>query len=946
MNVEKWRILPTIMKRLLLLSLFILQVFGASYAQSWERAGDWGNDLYAVDWIDEQLGYAAGEGIFLKSTDGGSSWLEISLPVEMEVYALRFFDGLNGYVVGNDGLVFKTTDGASSWQQMDLGATSDLLDLYYITKDQLWIVGAAGKVYKTSNNGGSWTSVAIGSTEDLNAVVFTSANNGYIVSSLGKVFRTLDAGAAWSASAVTSGIALNDIYFSDENSGFAVGDAGLIFRTVNGGSLWQEVKSGTNYNYNTVSFSRSNPKIGIVGGEGGYVLYTNNTGQTFLERTSRTTEDVHDLVFAGQSELAIGVGDAGNIIRSTNSGNSWSLSQSGFNKDFYTTDFVTDSRGYIAGNDGLVLFTSNSGLTFTDRTRPLVVDFYDIEFESTSFGYLVGDEGTVLQTSNSGASWLALNPQTEKDLYGLFFYDANEGYVVGEQGFIGYTNDRGVSWVTLEEGLRSYNFRDIAFFENKMGIIIGDGGKILRSNNGVNWVEVSAGVNQDFTSLSIVNETTALAIGKSGQLIRTRDNGLTWTRLNTNHTTDFNGLAFADEMTGFIVGVEGLILETKDQGESWEQIQTGTLQDFYDINFGDATTAYAVGEYGLFYKYSCALPTETGTIEGFDNICMSQQVYTLEHDESTDYTYEWRVDGGEIIEGQGTDRVIINWEISGRNSVIVKSLNVCGEGPVAALEVTVSTQAEAVNQINGVGVSCLGVEELYSVDSIPGMEYSWEVSNGMVVSGQGTAHVKVAWNGQGSQVLTVFPGNVCGLGPESTKVIEVGTVPQQPSEIVGPARVGLEEQSYRVTTEAGINYQWSTNGGGTIVSGQGSAEVLVNWDREGDYLLEVIPMNACNEGPKQLLSVNVDLITAIANEGTNMALKIYPNPSQGDIHIEAKGIGTIHDISVIDAMGRRVYVVTLELGKFNFELNNLPKGMLLIVLETSEGRIVEKVWIK
>jgi hypothetical protein len=61
---------------------------------------------------DSNIGYAVGDfGTMIKTTDGGSEWLEVSSPSLNRLNSVYFTDVITGYVVGNYGTILKTTNG-------------------------------------------------------------------------------------------------------------------------------------------------------------------------------------------------------------------------------------------------------------------------------------------------------------------------------------------------------------------------------------------------------------------------------------------------------------------------------------------------------------------------------------------------------------------------------------------------------------------------------------------------------------------------------------------------------------------------------------------------------------------------------------------------------------------------------------------------------------------
>ncbi|MDN3668950.1 YCF48-related protein [Echinicola jeungdonensis] len=935
------------MKRILLLFFLIAFIFQTAFSQSWRRIGSWGNDFEDIHWVNEETAFLAGEEIILKTIDGGLSWTEQKSPIKNHMLSLDFFDEDMGLIVGENGKIFKTENGGQDWELISLPTPSALINVQILSQETVVISAEEGLIFLSEDGGLSWTLSTSGTQADLNGLYFINADSGYVASSDAEILKTVDGGESWSALPQNFQSPLYDIYFTDDTTGYAVGDGGLIIKTINAGEDWTFIQSGTEIDYRRVVFSKLNSDLGIVGGVNGTMLRTTNGGLTFSEVNSRTNQDINSIRFKLLGSDIYAVANSGVLISSGNSGGGWSPRMSGRNNDFNAIQFSNESRGYLIGDNGLILLTGNGGASFTDRSRPLSLPFHALDFVSGAFGYVAGDNGTILNTTNSGGSWTALNPGTENHLYGVHFFDANQGYIVGEQGYMSKTSNRGVNWEQVDVNSGLGDFGDIDFFNADTGLVAGQAGKILRTVDQENWVTLDLGTSQDLMDLAILDDTTAIVVGKQGLAFKTTDAGSTWGAVDIPSGENLYAVEFLDESVGFIAGANGLMLQTKDKGETWEVNSTGTFQDFRSISFGDLNKGYAAGENGTFYEYSCLVPLEPSTIFGEDNICLSQQIYSVQDDLDPDVVYEWRVDGGTILEGQGTNRVVVRWDTPGRNAVLVRGQNECGNGPTTGLEVLVSTSPQAITEIIGEGVSCMNSLGAYEVEEVDGTEYIWEVTGGVIQEGQGLSSVLVDWTETGTQYIKVRPRNACGQGVVYQKTVQVSQAPQQPKPINGSAIVGLTEEEYQVPEVPGINYQWSTGGGGVIASGQGTANVMVQWENEGDFVLTVTPMNECNEGPGESMEVNVNLITDLNNEESGQKnIQVFPNPSDGDIHLQLEGLSPVLTLTIINTLGQKIREIEPKKGVFEFEIKDLPPGIHYIWIQTRTGKYVEKVWIR
>lgn len=933
------------MKKTLFLGLMLVLV-SQVFSQSWRRVGSWGNDYSDIKWINNEVGYICGENIFLKTIDGGLSWTELPAPIDNLVIKMDFFDENNGILLGEQGQVYQTTNGGVTWQTRTLPHQERLKDVQYTNSSTIWISGDNGSLFFSTNRGQTWTQRQLDTSADLNAIYFINNQLGYIATSDSEVLKTTNGGQNWANLPTSYEVSLNAIHFVSDTVGYAVGDLGTIIKTENGGESWLFINSGIDTDFTSISFHRNDPLIGIVSGKSGTMLRTVNGGLTFIQLNSRTVQDIKAVGFLQETNNAFAVANSGFLASSTNSGASWTIRLSGRSSDFTAVQFTSNLRGFITGQSGLVLLTGNGGNSFTDRSRNLSVSFKAVHFITAAAAYVSGENGNMISTTNSGANWTTLNLGTNRNINGIYFFNINQGFVVGERGFIASTENRGVNWTMVNSGEVEIDFNAVSFFEATEGIIIGNQGYISRTENGTTWTKVNIPSAANLNAVKILDENSAIVVGDQGTIFKTSNRGRQWQRINSGFQENFTDIDFLDESVGFITGKKGLIIRTFDGGETWERLNTGTYQDLNGLSFGDLNVGYAVGQNGLLFQYTCQVPQQPTTIFGETNLCLSQQIYTIQQGDEPGTTYEWRVDGGTVLEGQGTNRIVVRWDIAGRNAVMVRGQNTCGNGPTSALEVVVSQQPNEAPPIQGEGVVCLGTTQDFHLDSIPGTEYVWQVTGGIIRGGQGTANIVVEWTSLGNHTLSVSTNNPCGQGTASQKPIRVTTVPNRPGTITGSSRVGFQEVDYEVPAVQDINYQWTLDGGGSILSGQGTNSIRVKWEEDGDYTLSVIPTNSCEAGPSQSIEVNVNFITSLEDETHEASFGIYPNPSQGNVTVSTRSIPDVREINVYNSHGQLVRHHQLDTVTTQLELKDLPRGVLHVVLKTRTKEYKKNIWVR
>lgn len=130
-----------------------------------------------------------------------------------------------------------------------------------------------------------------------------------------------------------------------------------------------------------------------------------------------------------------------------------------------------------------------------------------------------------------------------------------------------------------------------------------------------------------------------------------------------------------------------------------------------------------------------------------------------------------------------------------------------------------------------------------------------------------------------------------GCSGTSTKTVTINATPLADA-ISGPVSVcpGLAGITYQVVNPRETNYQWIVTGG-TIVSGQGTPAVVVNWGGASAATVTAAPVNALGcTGPATTLPVTVNQVLAtvqpvgqltICQNQANQIRYVMPNPTKG-----------------------------------------------------------------
>ena len=106
--------------------------------------------VHAVEFVDDQYGWAAYEGGgFMRTTDGGSTWENCRIITDdypiMHINDLCFIDRIHGWGVGTAGVIFATADG-QNWILENSGARRDLYGVSFVDRAHGWVVGDGGLI--------------------------------------------------------------------------------------------------------------------------------------------------------------------------------------------------------------------------------------------------------------------------------------------------------------------------------------------------------------------------------------------------------------------------------------------------------------------------------------------------------------------------------------------------------------------------------------------------------------------------------------------------------------------------------------------------------------------------------------------------------------------------------------------------------------------------------
>ena len=222
------------------------------------------------------------------------------------------------------------------------------------------------------------------------------------------------------------------------------------------------------------------------------------------------------------------------------------------------------------------------------------------------------------------------------------------------------------------------------------------------------------------------------------------------------------------------------------------------------------------------------LPNVTATAPN-DSICFGDSIILSSNGAST---YSWQILGGSVI-GSGNS-ITVNPTVT--TSYVVTGTDGNGCENKDTLTITVNP-APTLNSATGTLSVCPGVTGVpYWVNNPdPNSTYSWTVTGGTIASGQGQDTVYIDWGVQGTGTVTVTEATEFGcISPPVTITVSINVIltPQAPTGTPVICANDAQGLTYTVINTPGSVYTWHILGG-TIVSGNSTSSVVVDWTQTG-----------------------------------------------------------------------------------------------------------------
>lgn len=278
-----------------------------------------------------------------------------------DLWTIDFINENTGFIAGSGGLILKTTNAGDNWTGLHAGF-NNLIGVDFIDEQTGWVSGHDGTIYKTTNGGINWIIKNCPTSRNLFFVQFVNPNTGYISSDAG-VLKSTDAGESWNFSFLSS-IPVYRVYFFNETHGWFGDNIANQFLSSNGGLHWlytQNVPGAGNISYEFI-----NQWTGWAVGYNNSIIKTTDGGYNWTKQNDglSITTQLRDVEFINNSsDTGWIVGRSNTVLKTTNSGNNWFTMNTPVNEEFTSVKFVNSKTGWIAGFNGVILKITNGDIT-------------------------------------------------------------------------------------------------------------------------------------------------------------------------------------------------------------------------------------------------------------------------------------------------------------------------------------------------------------------------------------------------------------------------------------------------------------------------------------------------------------------------------------------------------------------------------------------------------
>ena len=562
--------------------------------------------------------------------------------------------------------LLKSTDGGSTWTNITAGLPSSTyfsrLKIRPNNNTQLLAALGTGGLYRSTNSGINWTQILSGRVDD---VVFSpTGDTAFAVGSGIGIMRSINGGAAFTtygSSGLNSGSRTQfDIAQSNPSVMWAavyLSSNVTVFKSTNYGVNWNSITMPTGFSDQAGQawydlYCVINPKnfnkvyIGTID------VYSTSDGNTFTNITNgysggNVHVDQHYLFFHPTLENTLITCNDGGIWRSTNNGTSFTnLNQTLTLTQFYRIASSPFLPSRILGG------TQDNGTQKTDSTLNWAAayggDGGEVCFNPFNSSFILGETqyNGIFRTTNGGVNWSSATSglsTTENKAWvaPIIHHPTISGTFYTAREKVYRSTNNGGTWIVISGVINGTSaIRELSQSKTNPNIMFATSGSLLfkSSDEGINWTNITIGLpSRTITSVYVHPldaEQVFLTYSGFGtsKVYKSTNGGSSWTSIQGNlPDTPVNDLLIFTDNSGYpntyFAATDVGVFVTENNGTNWSEITTGLPNtvimhlDYSPINKMLRAGTHGRGVYEAYVDFN--IPVEltsfTALIEGLYN---------------------------------------------------------------------------------------------------------------------------------------------------------------------------------------------------------------------------------------------------------------------------------------------------------------------------------------
>jgi photosystem II stability/assembly factor-like uncharacterized protein len=325
----------------------------------WTNKGSTGprHFLKRVRFVDAETGWALSNHLIMRTVDGGKRWSEqfprpaAECNEEPDLISMSFVDANYGWVISRCSVhqLLLTTNSGQTWsEQYSADPNLHLDQVFFIDRLKGWIAGkyshgeheGESVILHTSDGGVSWVEQYSGThlgryLYEYLLLLFVDSSNGWLIEcqSGNRMLHTNDGGTTWYEEEIQELHKINIVSFISPNEGWVFGTdrepghrcRATLLHTTDGGQIWDKMDYETKWNADTppeamhaiecgvISMTFIDENRGWLCGYNGLVMYTTDSGSTWIHQKTGTHEILWSIAFANADSGWV-VGTRGTIL--------------------------------------------------------------------------------------------------------------------------------------------------------------------------------------------------------------------------------------------------------------------------------------------------------------------------------------------------------------------------------------------------------------------------------------------------------------------------------------------------------------------------------------------------------------------------------------------------------------------------------------------------------